>query len=55
MEMLSWMKKVDTRMKKSSLLQLIDEMHGVIHALLVDNKRYKDTILELKKALEQQQ
>ena len=52
MEMLSWMKKVDSSMEKNALLELIDEMHGVIHALLEENKASKSTIEKLSEELE---
>ncbi|AKL93857.1 hypothetical protein CACET_c03410 [Clostridium aceticum] len=54
MEMLSWMKKVDRSMEKKALLELIDEMHGVIQALLEENKESKSTIQKLAKESQQQ-
>lgn len=43
------MKKVDGSMEKTKLLELIDEMHGVIHTLLLENQEYEKTIEELRK------
>ncbi|SES86708.1 hypothetical protein SAMN05660297_00777 [Natronincola peptidivorans] len=55
MELLAWMRKIDGSMGKTSLLQLIDEMHGAIDALLMKTKEQENTIKELREALEQQQ
>lgn len=48
MELLSWMRKVDGSMGKTQLLELIDEMHGVINALLSQNREYQEMIDERK-------
>jgi len=53
MELLSWMKKVDASMDKVSLLELIDEMHGVINALLMDNREKEVKLMELREVLEE--
>ncbi|GAB6086361.1 hypothetical protein [Alkaliphilus crotonatoxidans] len=50
MERLSWMKKVDTDMSRRDLLELIDHMHGVIDALLAENKEKSILIQKLKGA-----
>lgn len=44
MELLSWMRKVDGSMEKSDLLELIDEMHGLINVLLLKNKEYEEML-----------
>ena len=38
MEMLSWMKSVNEDMSKEELLHTIDEMHGIIDALIKEKK-----------------
>ncbi|SNS84467.1 hypothetical protein SAMN05446037_102369 [Anaerovirgula multivorans] len=48
MELLSWMKKVDGSMEKTDLLELIDEMHGLINVLLLKNKKYEEIVEGLK-------
>ncbi|MCK9267782.1 MAG: hypothetical protein M0P14_03595 [Alkaliphilus sp.] len=52
MEILSWMKKVDMRMDKLDLLDIIDHLHGVIDAVLVENEKKDGIIAELKNELE---
>lgn len=52
MELLSWMKKVDGSMDKVALLELIDEMHGVINALLMENKEKEIKLMELREIVE---
>ena len=52
MELLSWMRKVDTDLSRSDLLNLIDNMHEVINALLVKNQENETLIKELKKTLQ---
>ncbi len=47
MEILSWIRKVDMRMDKLDLLDIIDHLHGVIDAVLVDNKEKDAIIMEL--------
>ncbi|SCY73865.1 hypothetical protein [Alkaliphilus peptidifermentans] len=53
MEMLSWMKKVDGDMSKMDLLNIIDNMHEVINALLEKNNENEEFIKELKEILNQ--
>lgn len=55
MEMLSWMKKVDMTMDKLDLLDIIDHMHEVIDALVVENKKKDDMIKNLRSELEGKQ
>ena len=52
MEMLSWMKKVDMTMDKLDLLYLIDNMHEVIDAFLIDSNKKDHIINELRAELE---
>ncbi|MBM7615429.1 hypothetical protein [Alkaliphilus hydrothermalis] len=52
MELLSWMRKVDTDLSRSDLLSLIDNMHGVIDALLAKNQENEALIKELKRTLQ---
>lgn len=52
MEILSWMRKVDMRMDKLDLLDIIDHLHGVIDAVLVENEKKDGIIAELKNELE---
>ena len=51
METLSWMRKVDMRMDKLDLLDIIDHLHGVIDAVLVENEKKDSIIAELKNEL----
>ncbi len=51
MELLSWMRKVDTDMSRENLLDLIDNMHEVINALLLKKQENDALIKELKKTL----
>jgi len=55
MEMFSWMKKVDMTMDKMDLLDIIDHMHGVIDAFLVENKEKDHLIKELRAELDKNQ
>lgn len=48
MELLSWMRKVDTDLSRQELLELIDHMHLVIHELLVKNQENEALIKALK-------
>ncbi len=50
MELLSWMKKLDTDMSRNDLLELIDHMHGIIDALLIETREKEILIQEIKKA-----
>ena len=52
MEMFSWMKKVDMTMDKLDLLDIIDHMHEVIDAFLLEIKAKDKVINELKTELE---
>jgi len=52
MEMLSWMRKVDMTMDKLDLLDIIDHMHEVIDAFLVEGKEKDNVIKELRAELE---
>lgn len=52
MELLSWMKKIDADLSKDDLMEIINEMHGVINTLLVENKKNQETIKELRESLE---
>ncbi|WP_192929632.1 hypothetical protein [Alkaliphilus serpentinus] len=47
MELLSWMKRVDEDLSRTELLEIIEDMHSIINSLLVENKKYKETIMEL--------
>ncbi|MCC5912283.1 MAG: hypothetical protein JJT76_17850 [Clostridiaceae bacterium] len=51
MEMLSWMRKVDAGMENRDLLELIDNMHEVIDALMMKNKENEKIIGQLKEEL----
>ena len=51
MEMLSWMKKVDMRMDKLDLLDIIDHLHEVINAVIVENREKDNVIMELENEL----
>ena len=51
MEVLSWMRKVDMRMDKLDLLDIIDHLHGVINATLIENEKKENIIMELKNEL----
>jgi len=51
MEMFSWMKKVDMTVDKLDLLDIIDHMHGVIDAFLMESKEKDQRIKELEAEL----
>lgn len=52
MEMLSWMKKVDTTMEKEALLDIIDSMYGIVNSLIAETRAKDILIQELKEDLE---
>ena len=51
MEVLSWMRKIDMRMDKLDLLDIIDHMHEVINAALIENEKKDSIIMELREEL----
>ncbi|HZJ76206.1 MAG TPA: hypothetical protein VFC70_00730 [Oscillospiraceae bacterium] len=51
MEKLSWMRKVDMRMDKLDLLDIIDHLHEVINAAIIENEKKGDMITELRDEL----
>lgn len=51
MELLSWMRKIDMRIDKLDLLDIIDHLHGVINAVIMENKKKDDIIMELRNEL----
>ncbi len=50
-EMLSWMRKVDMRMDKLDLLDIIDHLHEVINAAIIENEKKDNIIMELRNEL----
>ncbi|ABW19998.1 hypothetical protein [Alkaliphilus oremlandii] len=52
MEMLSWMKNVDMTMEKEALLDMIDNMYGIINSLIAETRAKDVLIQELKEELE---
>lgn len=51
-EVLSWMRKVDMRTDKLDLLDIIDHLHEVVNAVLMENEKKDNIIIELKGELE---
>ncbi len=49
--MLSWMRKVDMRMDKLDLLDIIDHLHEVINAAIIENEKKDNIIMELRNEL----
>jgi len=51
-EVLSWIRKIDMRIDKLDLLDIIDHLHGVINATLMENEKKDSIIAGLKEELE---
>lgn len=54
MELLSWMKKVDMTMDKLDLLDLIDHMHELISAIVLENEKKDLAIRQLRQELKKE-
>lgn len=51
MEVLSWIRKIDMRTDKLELLDIIDHLHGVINATLMEIEQKNSIITELEDKL----